>query len=136
MRPVGAGRPVDAHALLRDAVCLQALWAATDTRAAGDEAEKLLAESISMIAANAWHACWEAPSGAYPAPVLHAVGQLGALARSRLAVLEEAIEAEDERRAFLVDQVGWLDSLAQEALCRLRAGLDGMFAQRGPGVPA
>lgn len=115
--------------LLREAVCLQALWSATDGRAVGDEAERLLAESIALIAGNACRACWESSVDTYPPQVMQAVGQLDALARSRLAVLQEAMQAETDRHSFLVDQVGWLGSLAQDVLSRLRAGLAGMVSR-------
>ncbi len=116
------------HDLLRDAVCVLTLLKAADARAAGDDAEGLLGESIAVLSANIWHACWHAPSETYPADVLHAAGQLGALASSRNSVLHEAMSAPDDRHSFLVDQVGWLDTLAQETAGRLIGALRDMPA--------
>lgn len=109
--------------LLRDVVCLQALLLATDCRRVGDDAEKLLAESIATIAANIFRACEDAERGEHPPFAMYGGGQLAALARSRLAVLEEASQANEERRSFLVEQVGWLDTLANEVVGRLVTAL-------------
>jgi hypothetical protein len=117
------------RAACREATCLQALLNAADARAVGDDAEKLLAESIAVIAANLWHACWDSPAGTYPHEVLDCVGKVAALARARNQVLDEAMSAPDDRHSFLVDQVGWLDALAHEVLVRL---LDGLRAMRLP----
>lgn len=120
--------PHPLRAALRDAISLQALFCASEGRAAGDHAEKLMAEAIAIMAANLFHAGWDAPAGTFPDPALHAVGQIAALARAREQILDEALRAEPDRLSFLLDQVGWLDSLAGDPLRRLVDSLQAAVA--------
>lgn len=111
--------PVVEHALrvaLRDAVSLQALFCAAEGRSSGDHAEKLLAEAIAIMAANLFDAVCGSPAGTFPDAALRALGQVHALARAREQVLENALRADADRLSFLLDQVGWLDSLVEAPL--------------------
>lgn len=118
----------DMRGVLRDAVCVRALLEASDARSAGDDAEGLLGESIAVLAANIWCACWESPNDTVPHEAMHAAGQLGALARARNSVLQEALTEPDDRHSFLVDQVGWLDTMANETATRLIYALRAMVS--------
>lgn len=113
--------------LLRDALTLQALFNAAEGRSAGDDAEKLMAEAIVVLSANMWHAGWGSPRE-LPDAALHAIGQVAAIARARDLVLAEALkEPEPDRLSFLLDQVGWLDTLTHAPLGQLVASLQAYF---------
>lgn len=113
--------------LLRDALTLQTLFVAAEGRSAGDDAEKLMSEAIAILAASMWHAGWSSPRE-LPDAALHAIGQVAALARARDSLLAEAVkEPESDRLSFLLDQVGWLDTLASQPINQLVASLQSHF---------
>lgn len=125
------GIDIDRQTLLRDAVCIRTLLDAADARAARDDAEYLLSESIAMLASNIWHISWDGVAGKWPANVVDAAGRLAAVVRARNGVLQETLTAADDQHSFLVDQVGWLDGIADETVARLIESLQRMPSAAG-----